>query len=342
MLNKGLLYLFLSLSVSVWASTVMPDTSPLATQLESAIEAGDTAALSKLLREGLDPNCDIDGWPALVFAAKLDKTEIARRLIDGGADVNARNIFSDTALIVASYRQNVNLVRLLLSSGSAPDAKGQWGRSALWYAADKGNTAITTELLAHGAKLEARDYQDRETPLLRAVIREHPNVARLLLARGAKVNVTNKYCQSALQFAMSDDNKLLIKLLRKYGGKERPFCTTPEQVGHYLGTTLLLAFYLASVTMLPLFHLYQPRDPRRRWFRGVLCLLAVVTGLAGWAIKFGILEQLGLVEPTEPSDLVIMLGLIPPLGIPLIVLTLVAFALFLKLAISYFIRSNTK
>lgn len=98
-----------------------------------------------LLRHGADPGIaepaetDIPTLPAgnypLHVAASVNSRRIARVLVEAGAQVDARNTFGETALIVACrHLYGRKLVAFLLDAGADPHARSSVGESALQIA----------------------------------------------------------------------------------------------------------------------------------------------------------------------------------------------------------------
>jgi hypothetical protein len=335
---KWRLFFIVTLLTSVWVPHEVSGQDQMVAQLEKAIEKSDSTTVKNMLKKGLDPNVKIEGWPGIVFAAKLDQMQIAGLFIAEGADVNARNVFGETALIIASYRENTELVRLLLVAGADPDVKGQRSRTALWYAADKGSAPIVKLLLNRGANVEAEDNKAGETPLLIASIKGHDATISLLIQHGANVNAANADCRSAVILAERAGNLSTGALLRAHGGKTKPFCFTKEQIVRSLRHALLAVFYLASVTALPSFLLSKAETSRQVRMRGWACLFIIAIGALGWVFQLGILERWGLLEPTELDDWVYWLALFTPLLVLFIIWTVLAFGLFAMLATRYLKR----
>ena len=86
--------------------------------------------------------------------------EIARILIEAGADVNFQDWQGHTALMYASGARyswlegNINpeVVRLLLDAGADVNAKNKWGRTALHFALRRKHSEIEKMLREAGAK----------------------------------------------------------------------------------------------------------------------------------------------------------------------------------------------
>lgn len=70
------------------------------------------------------------------------------RLVDAGADVNARNAQGRTALHVAANEGREGLVRYLLTRGAAPNLQDADGNTALHLAAAGGHDGCTRSLKA--------------------------------------------------------------------------------------------------------------------------------------------------------------------------------------------------
>ena len=142
---------------------------------------------------------------ALVTAAAGHQTEIARKLIDLGADVNGlggrggRYPEVSAPLYAAASALDLEIVRLLLSRGVNPNGRDEWNKTPLNEAIHRNVTGdqerqqaeIVQALLEHGADVSRRGIYINETqltPLLVAIAESHPEIALLLIEHGADVN----------------------------------------------------------------------------------------------------------------------------------------------------------
>jgi hypothetical protein len=92
---------------------------------------------------------------------------------------------SSDALLQAVRKGDLAAVQAALDGGVPVDAKFRYDRTALSFAADRGQAAIVKLLLDRGADVNAKDTFYGATALLWAAQNDHPDVAVLLLARGA-------------------------------------------------------------------------------------------------------------------------------------------------------------
>jgi uncharacterized protein len=67
----------------------------------------------------------------LLMACTRDAIEDVRILLEGGADVNARDEIGQTPLMRAVYSVNLEMVNLLLEAGADPNAQTEFESTAL-------------------------------------------------------------------------------------------------------------------------------------------------------------------------------------------------------------------
>ena len=211
--------------------------------LNEAASNGHLAAARLLLARGVDPSlADKSGATPLQNAARLNdgdivsilltgknsisaadlldnavlegQSEIARLLIEHGADVNAPGKSGSTPLGDAALKGRLELARLLLSRGARVDAVNRFGSMPLHDAALSGNSAVVELLLAAGAPINAQDRESGATPLYNAASMGHPEVVSLLLARGADPELSTKAGSTPLHAALANNFPETAALLR--------------------------------------------------------------------------------------------------------------------------------
>lgn len=85
------------------------------------------------------------------FEYPIDINKV-KMLIDGGADINAKDNIGGSSLMYASYYGRKDVVKLLLDNGADVNVKDKDGWTALTRASKKQNKNITDLLRKYGAK----------------------------------------------------------------------------------------------------------------------------------------------------------------------------------------------
>lgn len=128
------------------------------TRLIDATKAGDVRLVQRLLLiEKVDPNCvNRYGHTPLIEAALGGQDAIAALLLKHGANPNYINNCENrrvTALLWAARRNRPNIVRLLLDAKANIDHTDQVGETALNDAIFSGHVEVVKILLASGANV---------------------------------------------------------------------------------------------------------------------------------------------------------------------------------------------
>jgi ankyrin repeat protein len=109
------------------------------------------AALFLVLVIGTDVVNAEDKGMALRIAASNGQLEEVERLLNEGADIDARSDNGMTPLILASWRGHTKVVELLLREGADVDATTNKGTTALRLATERGHKEIIRMLQEAGA-----------------------------------------------------------------------------------------------------------------------------------------------------------------------------------------------
>ena len=115
---------------------------------QNAVERGDAAALGALLERGDDVDSrDRYGQTALMLAARSGHDEVVEVLVAHGADLDHCAKCGLTALMLATINDRAGVVRLLLMAGAdthleGSGAPGFAGKTALDLAKDLGREEI--------------------------------------------------------------------------------------------------------------------------------------------------------------------------------------------------------
>ena len=171
--------------LAVLLSGALLTDSPVA----DAAMTGDLASVRTLLSDGADVNAPQgDGMTALHWAARAANADLARLLLDAGADVDAATrIGAYTPLHLASEVGGAEVVGLLLEAGAEQTATTAdvGGATPLHLAAGAGEADAIRLLLAHGGDADVREARWGQTALMYAAARGREAAVRALLEGGA-------------------------------------------------------------------------------------------------------------------------------------------------------------
>jgi hypothetical protein len=131
----------------------------------------------------------------LIAAAYANEVATARRLIDAGADVNAKDETEQSAYLIATSEvgDDPRLLELTLAAGALVDDKDSFNGTGLIRAAERGYVRIVRRLIAAGID---RDHVNELgwTALHEAIVlgdggREHVATVRALIKGGVDLDV---------------------------------------------------------------------------------------------------------------------------------------------------------
>ncbi|MFC1834840.1 ankyrin repeat domain-containing protein [Thermodesulfobacteriota bacterium] len=120
---------------------------------------------------------------ALLDAARDGQLTEIDRLLDEGADINARNPNGWTGLMFAVGAAHVGLAKKLLEKGADPDMADNDGVTPLMKAVKNADTEMVKLLLEHGADTALTDNSGK-SPMDYAKGKSHKEVKKLLLKHG--------------------------------------------------------------------------------------------------------------------------------------------------------------
>jgi ankyrin repeat protein len=225
--------------------------------LATAVEKRETAAISKLLKQKVDPNfAQADGMTALLWAAYQDELGIARQLIAAGADVKTTNRYGMSALSLACINGNAAFVKLLLDKGADRDTTQNGGETVLMTASRTGRLDVVRTLLAYDSKVNSKEGRG-QTAMMWAAAEGHADVVDALIKAGADYRTPLNSGFTPLCFAVRNGRVAVTRRLlaakvdvneamtQARGGRNRPVKNTSPLLlamenGHFELAVLLL------------------------------------------------------------------------------------------------------
>ncbi|CAN7573578.1 ankyrin repeat domain-containing protein [Mesorhizobium sp. LjRoot246] len=154
-----------------------------ANNLGDLVRNGDVAAVTSALDKGA-PIDEIDGVTALYIACEAGNVDLAKLLINRGADVNLPVSWQRTPLYAANKGGYADIVKLLLDNGANPNhlAKAQ---TPLHVAAENGCLQCVIHLVDAGADVNALT-SNGSPPIHLAKLGGHDDVVAYLHSHGAR------------------------------------------------------------------------------------------------------------------------------------------------------------
>ncbi|PUE33007.1 hypothetical protein B9Z35_05650 [Limnohabitans sp. Jir61] len=161
--------------------------------------------IERLLARGFDPNTPNEkGIPGLIVALQSESPKSALVLAKHTqTQVNVQNLAGETPLMLAAITNHLELAKLLIERGADVNKPG-W--TPLHYASTRGHREMMRLLLDNEAYIDS-EAEDGTTPLMMAAYGAPALAVKLLLEEGADPTLVNSSNFSALDLALRGDRQ---------------------------------------------------------------------------------------------------------------------------------------
>jgi ankyrin repeat protein len=156
----------------------------------------------------------------LFYAIRVGSADILEALIRAGAVVNEDLINGFTALHAVSTveeHEYLDIARLLLDNGADVNAKDRanHNKTPLYYAIENNHNNIVQLLIARGADIN--NVSDSHTGFMAAIVYNNNEAIDILINAGANINEHGEIGYTALHFASRDNNLVAAQKLLAAG-----------------------------------------------------------------------------------------------------------------------------
>ena len=150
-------------------------------------------------------------WPVLHMFVIYNQIDIAKMLIDAGADVSIRDEYERTALHVCANWNHPEILGMLLDAGVDVNIQDERGETALYRCAWKNHPELARILIDAGADVNIQD-DNGSTALHVCASDNNPEIARMLLDAGADKTIQNNQRRFPYELANTEELKELLKV----------------------------------------------------------------------------------------------------------------------------------
>eukprot|EP01121_Diplochlamys_sp_Union-15-3_P018624 TRINITY_DN6824_c0_g1_i1.p1 TRINITY_DN6824_c0_g1~~TRINITY_DN6824_c0_g1_i1.p1 ORF type:complete len:566 (-),score=113.31 TRINITY_DN6824_c0_g1_i1:24-1721(-) len=184
-----------------------------ATALSCSCQGGKFEVAKFLLESGADPNItESDGRSCLQVACTSGSIPLTKLLLSHNADLYSKHSSGMTVLHAAAMKSS-ELVNILLDAGyKGINDINESGLSVLHFAAATGSPTSVEALIKGGGDVNLKD------PLVRTPLHiSTASTAQVLISNGADVNAVDKNKKSPLHTAVFNEDLDLVKVLLNAG-----------------------------------------------------------------------------------------------------------------------------
>ena len=199
--------------ICMWNQFSYSQTPVQVADFAKAAKFDDASEVKALLKKGVNPNTlDANGSPMLVLAVREKSPNVIDVLLSNkNIDVDLSDKNGETPLMMASIDGNLPLVKTLVIGHKAQLDHIGW--TPLHYACAKGQLEVSQFLIANGAIVDSMSLGNT-TPLMMAVQSGNEQVVKLLLDKGADLQLRNQQGFTAIDIADIYDKPWISEGLR--------------------------------------------------------------------------------------------------------------------------------
>ena len=197
--------------------TESKDTESLNKRLWESVLIGDVEQVTRLIDQGAEVDArDWEEKTPLHQASLYGRVHIVKELIARGADVNAQDEHGFTPLSRAARNGHIEVVNVLIDSGADVEKSSPNPlviATPLSIAITVGDVKVVKALIEAGANVKG-------SHLISASFDGHTEIVKILIANGVDVDKKDRMGNTAMSTAKARGHSQIVRLLEKAGAME--------------------------------------------------------------------------------------------------------------------------
>ena len=182
-----------------------------------AASQGYISEIDRLIQKGADVNAKTDqGATPLVFAVSNNNEASVKTLLKYDPILEEVTVNNETALLIAVKNRNFTITETLLRAGADVNWKDSHGATPLSHASINGFLEIADLLLYYDAEIDTRS-DEGITPLLASIAAGYADVSDLLIQNKASLEIKDNNGFTAFLMAAYYGDTVIMDLLYKSG-----------------------------------------------------------------------------------------------------------------------------
>jgi ankyrin repeat protein len=177
----------------------------------SSLQRKNANIVKYLLENGCDPNEMVsERISHLLESLSSKKFNYSKLLIEFGAEINIKDENGHSPLYYAIKFRRVELVKLLVQTNPKLD-------TFILFAVESGNEEVVKILIENDFSIHDQD-EFGNTALINSILKNDNIVSKMLIQGGIDVNLKNKQEKTAIYYAFTTQNQVIMNQIFLHGG----------------------------------------------------------------------------------------------------------------------------
>ncbi|MBN2524485.1 MAG: ankyrin repeat domain-containing protein [Bacteroidales bacterium] len=152
----------------------------------------------------------------LFFASYQSRTKEIVNLLESGADINTKNHYGWTPLLLAIKTNTIKNADILLQKGAEVNVINYYKYTPLMYAIENKQSELAKTLIEMNAEINIAN-DNGKTPLMIALETKQPEIAEILMKKGANIHFTDNDLYTPLMYAIMNTQYDIAEALVENG-----------------------------------------------------------------------------------------------------------------------------